>query len=164
MRKKLIPGTIWAVLTACGLMGQNWQNSWEAFAREIAPYPARSENAFDPELKAKFEGKQVTWEGTVSKNAQYSEDRAFVLEVTPMDFRIVSAMAVGGGGTGKVSTLQVRPKKGSLNAWKKTTPGSKVKFRGLLKEPIYMVLAFNGGVHLILNVQDAEPALSGDAK
>src|SRR5882762_919140 len=86
------------LLMACGLPGQTWQTSWEVFAKEVAPYPARSENAFDPEVKEKFHGKQVTWEGSVSKGAKYSETAAFVMEVTPQEFTIVSAMAVGGRG------------------------------------------------------------------
>jgi hypothetical protein len=130
------------LFVACSLSGQTWQTSWEVFAKEVAPYPARSENAFDPEAKEKFHGKQVTWEGTVSKSAKYSESAAFVMEVTPQEFKIVSAMAVGGRGSGKVSTIQVRPKKGSVDSWKKVAPGTKVKFRAVLNEPIYMVLAF----------------------
>jgi hypothetical protein len=63
---------------ACG--AQTWETSWEQFAKKIAPYPARSENAFDPEVKAKFDGK-TAWEGTVSKNAKYSEETMFVMEM-----------------------------------------------------------------------------------
>jgi hypothetical protein len=159
------------LLVSCGMLfascgfGQTWQTSWEQFAKEIAPYPAQSANPFDPDVKAKFDGKQVTWEGTVEKNAKYSETTMFLMEVTPQEFRTLGGVAIGGGGSGKetsiqkVTSIQVMPKKGSLDIWKTVAPGRKLKFNGVLKEPIYMVLRFSDGVRLIFKVEDAEPLL-----
>lgn len=143
------------IVAACS--AQTWETSWEQFAKEIAPYPARSENSFDPEVKAKFDGKKVTWEGTVSQSAKYSEETMFVMEMTPQPFKIVSAMAVGGSGSGNVGSIQVKPKKGSLDEWAKVAPGTKLKFTGVLKEPLYMIIGVEGTVRLLFVVNDAEP-------
>ena len=143
-----------------GQAAQTWQTSWERFAKEIAPYPARSANCFDPDVKAKFDGKKVTWEGTVSKNAKYSEEKMFVMEMTPQPFKIVSGMAVDGGGSVNVGTIQVQPKKGSLDVWAKVPPGTKIRFSVVLKMPVYMVVASGEFVRLLFMLNDAEPLLS----
>lgn len=147
----------------------NWTTSWEAFAREISPYLKESESPLNPAVTAKFDGKQVVWEGEVAEIN--SKGNAILVNVAPQTFTFQSNFAVGGRGTVVVKRITVIPKKDSLPDWRKVTPGTKVKFQGILKQPIYLVMAIEEtrvvesvfestrGIVLTFKVRQAEPIL-----
>lgn len=127
-----------------------WATSWEEFARSLAPDLARSgSDAFD-----KFRRESVSWEGTVAKDTNYEDLRLgmFDMEVSRQTFKLDTERFKG---TAEVTVIRIRPKEGSLDAWKKVPPGTRTAFRGVFGGN--SIGNLGGRISLDIMVKDAEP-------
>ena len=114
----LVSSTV-ATQPAKPLEAKPWATSWEEFAKGLAPDLARSgSDAFDT-----FMRESVTWEGTVAKATNYEHLmlRMFNMEMSRQTFKIDTKQIAG---TAEVTVIRIRPKDGSLDAWKKVPPGT----------------------------------------
>lgn len=145
----LVSSTV-ATQSAKPLETKPWATSWEEFAKVLAPDLARSgSDAFD-----KFRREAVTWEGTVAKATDYENLRmgAIELEMSRQTFKIDTAQIAG---TAEVTVIYVRPKDGSLDAWKKVPPGTRTAFRGVFGAS--SISNLGGRIQLGIMVNNAEP-------
>ena len=127
-----------------------WATSWEEFAKVLAPDLARSgSDAFD-----KFRREAVTWEGTVAKSTDYDNLRMDAIEMamSRQTFKIDTAKIAG---TAEATVIYVRPKDGSLDAWKKVPPGTRTAFRGVFGAS--SISNLGGSIQLTIMVNNAEP-------
>lgn len=137
----------------------SWATSWDAYAKAIAPFIADPNDSGFQMLQT-FDGKPVVWEGTVAKDAKYVDEpyATFVIEVTPQTFKYADAKPAG---TVQVTILKVEPKEGSLAAWKRVPPGTKVRFRAVLKAPLYAFVTMDDKTEGFFYASEAEPILGG---
>ncbi len=64
------------------ISGADWQVSWTAFIRVIAPYYLNPKGPSD--LRDRFEGTNVTWSGTVVRIDNTMAGKAFKIAMPPV--------------------------------------------------------------------------------
>jgi hypothetical protein len=150
-----------------------WKTSWEKFTQEISPLLA--DRAFGSIFAHRFEGKMVTWEGTVPADGGSAKSlipntstSAFHLEVTPSDTKVRSGLMKYQGV--EISTISIQkeitvfPKAGTAEAWKVLVPGARIQFRGVLATPVYQLISGANRMFYSFSVHDAEIIVPGSVK
>lgn len=134
----------------------SWKTDWAKFVAEVAPYLKRG--APLSEVKEKFEGQQVVWEGEIQEVSLKADANSVKLRMP------AQTVTLSNGAKSEINYLHLAPLKGNGKKWEEVKVGDKVRFRTTLKgDSLFPVVAVLQGVgenagkdRVIISTHDAD--------
>lgn len=144
-----------------GAADEPWQNDWTKYVDEIGKYVASGGHPSAPPFEKQFEGKVVTWQGSLRRVDALKDGRYVVrMNMPPREIEVPLSLFPGALSPQNktkmtLQSLDVRPSPGTEEAWKQVPQGTVVRFRaksGL----VVPITAQNSGL-FIIDASDGEP-------
>jgi hypothetical protein len=133
-----------------------WQSDWGMFIDELSPYLKRG--APIAEVKEKFEGKPVIWEGEVREISLKADAASIKLKMP------AKTVTLHNGGKISIDYLHLAPLKENAKKWEAVKAGDTIRFRSTLKgDSLFPVVVVLTGVgenagkdRVIISLHDGE--------